>query len=116
MRSVLPLLAGRTPRLLLLDVQGYEQQVLAGMDLIDGPDLLVLEVDAEFLRRAGSSPEQLAHTLTAAGYELFTITGGSPGEHLGDLPENNLVAVRNGPRSAGTAPDRREERNGGPGR
>ena len=94
--EVLPLLAGRCFRLLLLDVQGYEQEVLSGAELSAGPELMIVELDPGFLARAGSVASQIAERLEAAGYELFDLLGKSgPGDLLA-LPESNLVAVRRG--------------------
>ena len=96
LRSLMPLLGGRLFRLLLLDVQGFEPEVLKGIDFTQGPDIAVIEIDREFISRAGVSPESLARTLTEAGYNLFTIDGEDPGQRWFDLPELNLVAVREG--------------------
>jgi FkbM family methyltransferase len=95
LESLKPLLAGRRCRLLLLDVQGYEQEVLMGMDLASGPELAVVELDREFVDRCGRSAEDLAQTLVSAGYELFDVNGNAAAQLL-DLPENNLVAVKRG--------------------
>ncbi|HEX3527041.1 MAG TPA: FkbM family methyltransferase [Thermoanaerobaculia bacterium] len=96
LRSLMPLLGGRLFRLLLLDVQGFEQEALKGIDFTQGPEIAVIEIDREFVSRAGVSPETLAHTLTEAGYNLFTIDGEDPDQRWFDLPELNLVAVREG--------------------
>jgi FkbM family methyltransferase len=96
LRSLTPLLGDRSFRLLLLDVQGFEQQALQGIDFTQGPDIAVIEIDREFISRAGESPESLARTLREAGYNLFTIDGEDPGQKWFDLPELNLVAVREG--------------------
>jgi len=93
--SLKPLLAGRPFRLLLLDVQGYEQEALAGCDLTTGPEVIVVELDREFLNRAGVSADGIAGTLASAGYDLFDARGGTPANLL-DLPERNLMAVKRG--------------------
>ncbi len=92
--SLMPLLGGRLFRLLLLDVQGFEQEALQGIDFTQGPDIVVIEIDREFISRAEASPESIARTLTEAGYNLFTLDGEDPGQRWFDLPERNLVAVR----------------------
>ena len=94
--TVLPILGGRPFRLLLLDVQGYELEVLAGADLEHGPEMMIVELDPEFLARAKSAPEQITQRLAAAGYDLYDILGGDALPRLLDLPERNLVAVRRG--------------------
>ncbi len=96
LESLLSLLGGRPFRLLLLDVQGYEQEALAGLDLAEGPELVVLELDRDFLARAAGPPGEIAARLEAAGYSLHDLHGEDPRRRLLDLPENNLVAVRKG--------------------
>jgi FkbM family methyltransferase len=93
--SLTALLGGRRRRLLLLDVQGYELEALAGCDLENGPELLVVELDPEFLRRSGVAAGDIAERLLAARYALYDLHG-SPATELLDLPERNLVAVRPG--------------------
>lgn len=95
---VLPLLEGRSFRLLLLDVQGYELDVLAGAPLTPGPDLIIVELDPTFLSRRKVRPVQVSQTLEAAGYQLFDVTGSPARDRLTELPERNLVAVRAGAR------------------
>jgi FkbM family methyltransferase len=85
---------GRRPfRLLLLDVQGYEAEALGGLQLDEGPDLAVVELDPEFLARAGSSPEAIVERFTAAGYRICDVHGNPPRDLLA-LPERNFVAVK----------------------
>jgi FkbM family methyltransferase len=94
--EVLPLLGNRRFRLLLLDVQGYEEEVLAGAELHAGPELMIVELDPEFLARAGSVASRVAERLTAAGYDLFDVYGNHDLTSLVELPERNLVAVKRG--------------------
>jgi FkbM family methyltransferase len=96
MGDVLPLLAERSFRLLLLDVQGFEEEALAGAELQTGPDLMVVELDPVFLGRAGSVAGEIARRLTTAGYELFDLHGIPPTGDFFALPERNLVAARRG--------------------
>jgi FkbM family methyltransferase len=95
--SVQPLLGERPFRLLLLDIQGYELEALRGLRLSPTPptppDIAVVELDPEFLSRAGTPPEALAEVFTAAGYDLRDVHGNPPRDLL-NLPERNLVAVR----------------------
>jgi FkbM family methyltransferase len=93
--SLLPVLWRGRLRLLLLDVQGYESDALAGVNLVDGPELAVIELDPEFLGRAGVTAHEIAQTLLTAGYSLFDLHGNSS-LSLEELPERNLVAVRPG--------------------
>lgn len=89
------LLAGRPFRLALLDVQGWEREVLLGADPGAGPEIWVVELDPEFLRRSGVAGEEIVGILSETGYRLHDIHGAMP-EDLLDLPERNLVAVRPG--------------------
>jgi hypothetical protein len=90
-----PLLAGRPFRLLLLDVQGYEQEALAGCDLANGPDVIIVELSRDYMNQAGVPAENIAAMLASSGYDLSDVHGGSPAE-LFDLPESNMVAVKRG--------------------
>jgi len=80
------------PRLALIDVEGYETEVLAGLDPAFRPDLLVVEEYDEFLRAMGSSAAHLRSTLAELGYTLSTISG-QPLSSPSQLPEHNIVAV-----------------------
>jgi FkbM family methyltransferase len=91
--SVRPLLGARRFRLLLLDVEGYEREVLAGLDAESRPEVVVIEVEPRFLTRLGFAGADLADILAAAGYTLFDLHG-RPGPDLIELPEHNLVAVK----------------------
>jgi FkbM family methyltransferase len=93
LEALTALLGGRSPRLLLLDVQGHELEVLAGCDLKQGPELIVVELDPEFLRRSEVPADDVATRLRDAGYVLYDLHG-IPATELLDLPERNLVAVR----------------------
>jgi FkbM family methyltransferase len=95
LQSIRPLLGGRRFRLLLLDVQGYELEALGGLDLASGPECIVVEVDAEFLSRAGTRAEDIAGELLRAGYALFDIAGERDPDLL-TLRERNLVALKPG--------------------
>ncbi len=82
-------------RLLLLDVQGYELKVLRGLRLSEGPQIAVVELDPEFLSRAGTSAPAVVEAFLAVGYSLHDLHGNPPRDLL-DLPERNFVAVRPG--------------------
>ena len=96
LESVLPFLGERPRRLLLLDVQGYEEQVLMGMDLSKAAEIMLIELDAGFLPKAGGSPQRIAQLLVDSGFELFDVLGAPVRGNWYELPEKNLVAVRAG--------------------
>ena len=87
-------LLGELPfRLLLLDVQGFELEALKGLQLGEGPELAVVELDSEFLTRAGTPAAAVAEMFTAAGYSVTDLHGNPPLDLL-SLPERNFVAVK----------------------
>ncbi|HBL25847.1 MAG TPA: hypothetical protein DD490_03325, partial [Acidobacteria bacterium] len=87
-------LLGAAPfRLLLLDVQGFELEALKGLHLAEGPELAVVELDPEFLTRAGTPAEAVVERFTAAGYSVTDLHGNPP-LNLLSLPERNFVAVK----------------------
>lgn len=91
--SVKGLLDEHPFRLLLLDVQGYEFEALRGLRLSEGPQLVVVELDPEFLSRAGTTASAVVEGFSAAGYRICDLHGNPPRDLL-DLPERNFVAVR----------------------
>ncbi len=93
--SVKGRLAGHPFRLLLLDVQGYELEAVRGLDLGNGPDLAVVELDPAFLSRAATPATAVVEAFATAGYDTFDLHGKHPRDLL-DLPERNFVAVRAG--------------------
>jgi FkbM family methyltransferase len=94
LQDVLHRLEARRFRLLLLDVQGYELQALGGIDLRQGPDIAIVELDPEFLARTGTAAEEVVAPLLAAGYRLHDLHGHPISPPITDLPERNLIAVR----------------------
>jgi len=84
------------PRLLLLDVQGYELEALLGLSQEFAPDIIVTELDPEFLSRAKVTASELCSRLTDLGYLLKTLHGGEVRGVELDLPERNLVGVKDG--------------------
>lgn len=93
LQTVFSLVEGRRLRLLLLDIQGYEFEALSALDLRRGPELIVVELDPEFLRRAGVRAPQISELLADAGYSLFDLQGTASPDLLA-LSERNLVAVK----------------------
>lgn len=70
-------LGARRPRLVKIDVEGYEQHVLRGMRCLlsgENPPVVVLELSDRQLRAAGSSAQALLGDIAATGYDLWRIT------------------------------------------
>lgn len=81
------------PVLLKMDVEGFEPQVLAGLDF-DGPfrpKNILIECDRTFCREAWGSLEKFAAYFTDRGYELFDVFG-RPFATDRPLPEENVWA------------------------
>jgi FkbM family methyltransferase len=80
-------------RLLLLDVQGYEMQALAGLGAVLRPEIAVVEDQAELLTRGGESRAALHRFLQDLGYQLHDLFG-EPVSLLDEPPaERNLIGV-----------------------
>lgn len=80
------------PELLLLDVEGFEAEVLSGFDASFRPGVIVIELRDEFLRQMGSSAARVCELLGVMGYALHALDGRRIG--AGDaLPEHNAIAV-----------------------
>lgn len=100
--SVIPLsrvlanLCPQAPRLLLLDIQGFEAQALAGIGPVRQPEILIVEVDPEFTVRAGIPAADIFQLIRGLGYSLRDIHGAEVDSPAHDLPERNLVAVKPG--------------------
>jgi FkbM family methyltransferase len=84
------------PRLLLLDVQGFELQALLGLSAASAPEIVVVELDPEFLTRAQVRPEQIHARLSEIGYRAFSLNGVPVAAGDLDIPERNLIGVRGG--------------------
>jgi FkbM family methyltransferase len=91
--QVLDVLMFDAVQLFLLDVEGYEVNVLKGLTSECIPKIIIVEVQPEFLERANSSEEELLNMLRTHGYKLYTLTG-TPVTTAGmEIPERNLVGV-----------------------
>src|SRR5215207_6916881 len=60
-----------SPDLFLLDVEGFEGEVLSGFDPSFRPRILIIELWDPFLREVGWSNERVRLSLIAMGYQLF---------------------------------------------
>ena len=67
--------ATRSPDLVLLDVEGFEGEVLEGFDEQFRPGLMVIELRDTFLREVGSSAALVCERLASMGYALYTLDG-----------------------------------------
>lgn len=70
-------LLGRRPRLVKIDVEGFEQHVLRGMTSMlsgENPPVVVLELSDRQLRAAGSSARALLGDIAPTGYDAWRIT------------------------------------------
>lgn len=95
LEEVLPHLGHRPFRILLLDVQGYELNVLRGIDLRQGPEIAVVELDPEFLARSAATADEVVAPLLSVGYRLFDVSGQSVDLPITqDLIERNVIAVK----------------------
>lgn len=63
------------PRLLLLDIQGFEEYALNGLDEANVPEIIVVEIDHDFLQRARSDANKVYARLIQLGYQLFDLHG-----------------------------------------
>jgi FkbM family methyltransferase len=93
---ILETLSPRKPRLLLLDVQGFESQVLAGLGGHCRPEILIVELDPEFLKRVNVTASQLLHSITDLGYALHTLDGVEATAGSKAFTERNVICVKPG--------------------
>jgi FkbM family methyltransferase len=82
----------RRPDLMLLDVEGFELDVLKGVTSSSRPRILIVEVKADHQGRAGSSVEAVFGRLGSLGYQIFDLEG-KPAKPSADLIEFNAVAL-----------------------
>jgi len=98
------LLGGFAPRLIKIDVEGWEPKVLAGGGEIlrssRAPDLLVEFCEAA-LRNASSSCEQLFGALESLGYRMFEVNGYhgllTPLDQIKPIAYCNVLATKGQP-------------------
>lgn len=83
-------------RFLLLDVEGYEPQVLEGLSPAHAPEMMIVEIQPPLLARAGTSPAALLNQLRTFRYDLFDLHGNPVETSQTQLPESNVVCVRPG--------------------
>jgi len=81
-------------RLLLLDVQGYEAQALAGLNQDCLPEILIVEIDPEFLRRAKTTATALLNQIAELGYSLHSLDGTVETVDSESFPERNVIGLR----------------------
>jgi len=85
-----------SPKLLLLDVQGYEKFVLQGISASSVPPIAVVEFDPEFLEKAAVTADNLCDTMKELGYELSDVFGQPLPDRVTDFPERNVIGVKVG--------------------
>lgn len=93
--TVLSELGQRPLKLVLLDVQGFELEVLRGLEPATRPQILIVEIDQRFLLQAGVSADQIGELLRGRDYRLCNLFGEEVTQ-LDPLPENNVVALAPG--------------------
>ncbi len=81
-------------RLMLLDVQGYEAQALAGLNEDCLPEILIVEIDPEFLRRAKTTAAKLLQQIAELGYSLHSLDGTVETPASESFSERNVIGVR----------------------
>lgn len=78
---------------MLLDVEGYEMNVLEGMDSANLPPLLIIEINLGLWNK--DNQINIYNRLASIGYNCFTLLG-KPANAEEFLPESNAVAVLKG--------------------
>jgi len=82
-------------RLLLLDVQGFEMQVLAGLGTLR-PEILIIEDDPAYAAEPVAARQALYRRLRELGYSLRDLHGNPVAAPDAQLAERNLVGVLEG--------------------
>lgn len=86
-------------RLLKMDAQGFECNIMAGMDTCMPPQRIVTEIEEESLKRAGCSGEELVQRLADRSYQSFRYRAAT-GNLLATLPKGadfSVVAIAKQP-------------------
>ena len=89
----------RPPRLLKIDVEGFEPHVVSGMaKLLAGEQvpILALELSETLLQRSGSSGRELIESLRALGLEVWEVTPAGVVALRPGTRERNIVALHPG--------------------
>ena len=81
--------------LILLDVEGYELDVLGGLSKECLPPLLIVEVNPPLLKSAGVEQAAVYRALISLGYSCWNLLG-IPAKPDDIVPEQNIVAVLGG--------------------
>jgi FkbM family methyltransferase len=84
--------------LIKVDVEGWEAHVLRGAArTLSQTKHVLIEVNPEALKKAGSSPEEIIHLLTSAGFTKIVpvVEGGLRRLHRSSV--SNVLATRSGP-------------------
>lgn len=82
--------------LVLLDVEGYEMNILEALDINNLPRLMIIEIHSGFLNSAAQ--KKTYEFLESIGYICYTLDGKTAKPDI-DLLENNAVAVLKGTNS-----------------
>lgn len=79
--------------LMILDVEGFELQVLKGMSPDRSPAILIMEIHKTVLQLLSQSEANYYEALWGLGYETWSLSGSiaKPGDELID---NNIVCVK----------------------
>jgi FkbM family methyltransferase len=77
-------LVGETPRLVKIDVEGYELHVLKGLreTLARAKPMVSIEVVRKHLENAGTSPEEIADLFASHGYRGWKVSHSGRGRRL----------------------------------
>lgn len=94
LEELLGLIGMERPDLMLLDVEGFELEVLRGMSRQTAPGILIVETKGRHLTKAGASEALLFRQLGELEYDRYFDLCGKTAKAGQDVPEFNLVAIR----------------------